>query len=173
MYLETNRMIIRNFIPEDITDLHDILGDDKTMEHCEPAYSLEKTNAFLNHFCIERRGAVAAVQKESGKMIGYILFHEFDTGVYEIGWFFNRLYWRQGYAFESCKAVIDYAFNKLNAHRIFAEAVDAVKSVNLMKKLDMQLQCVQQTEDNDGNRADLYCYELLDQNWRRLNCEKY
>lgn len=37
MNIETTRMIIRDFTPEDAADLHDIFGDDETMENCEPA----------------------------------------------------------------------------------------------------------------------------------------
>ena len=81
MYIETPRMIIRDFVPEDAADLHDIFGDDETMENCEPAYDFDKTKEFLTSFCIGRKGAVAAVHKESGKMMGYILFNEFDEGV--------------------------------------------------------------------------------------------
>lgn len=167
MYIETPRMIIRNFTLEDAADLHAIFGDAETMKNCEPAYDIEKTKDFLTSFCIGRNGAVAAVHKESGKMIGYILFNEFDEGVYEIGWIFNRQYWRKGYAYESCKAVIDHAFGELNAHKIFAEAIDAVKSVGLMKKLGMQLEGIQrgQTKDLCGNWADLYFYGLLEDDW--------
>ncbi len=168
MYIETPRMIIRDFTPEDAADLHDIFGDDETMENCEPAYDPEKTEKFLNSFCIGRKGAVAAVHKESGKMMGYILFNEFDEGVYEMGWIYNRSFWRQGLAFESCKAVIDFAFDELKAHKVFAEAIDAVKSVGLMRKLGMQLEGIQrsQTKDNRGNWADLYFYGLLEEDWR-------
>ena len=169
MYIETPRMIIRDFIPEDAADLHEIFGDDETMENCEPAYDFEKTEKFLTSFCIGRNGAVAAVHKESGKMIGYILFNEFDEGVYEMGWIYNRSFWRQGYAYESCKAVIDYAFTEMKAHKIFAEAIDVVKSVGLMKKLGMQLEGIQrsQTKDNHGNWADLNFYGLLEEDWRK------
>lgn len=169
MYIETSRMIIRDFIPEDAAGLHDILGDDKTMESCEPAYDFEKTEKFLTGFCIGRKGAVAAVHKESGKLIGYILFHMSDEGVYEMGWVFNRNVWRQGYAYESCKAVMNYAFGDRHAHKIFAETIDAVKSVGLMKKLGMQLEGIQrsQTKDNHGNWTDLYFYGLLEGDWRK------
>lgn len=69
MYIEISQMIIRNFTPADAWDLYEILGDDETMACCEPAYDLEKTKTFLSVFCIDRKGAVAAVQKESGKMM--------------------------------------------------------------------------------------------------------
>ncbi|MCM1047296.1 MAG: GNAT family N-acetyltransferase [Clostridiales bacterium] len=171
MHIETQRMFIRDYTMNDVKDLHDIFGDAEVMKNCEPAYDLEKTSHFLSEFCIEKRGAVAAVHKDSGKLIGYILFKSgvYDESVYEIAWIFNRDFWRQGYAYESCKAVIDYAFNELDAHKIFAETIDSVKSVGLMKKLGMQLEGIQrsQTKDNDGNWADLYFYGIFKDGWKR------
>lgn len=167
MYLETARLLIRDFTLEDAADLYEIFGDAETMRNCEPAYSFEKTQEFLEKFCIGRKGAVAAVLKSTGKVIGYILFkalgEDGKEDVYEIGWIFNRTYWRQGYAHESCSTVIAYAFDQLHAHKIMAEAIDGVKSVSLMKKLGMRPEGVQRshTRDNEGNWADLYLYGLL------------
>lgn len=144
-------------------ELHEILGDAETMKYCEPAYSLEKTRAFLQSFCIGRRGAVAAVHREQDKVIGYILFNQLETGVYEMGWIFHRRFWGQGYAYEACKAVMEYAFEKLHAHKVFAETIDPVKSAGLMRKLGMRCEGIQrsQTKDLYGNWADLYLYGFL------------
>ena len=132
------------------------------MKYSEPAYTMEKTSDFLKGFCIGRRGAVAAVHRENNKMIGYILFNQFEEAVYEMGWFFNKNYWRSGYAFEACNAVINYAFDELNVRKIFAETIDSEKSVGLMKKLGMKLEEVQkgQVKDNFGKRADMYIYSM-------------
>lgn len=164
MHIETPRMIIRDFTPEDAADLYDILSDDETMENCEPAYDFKKSRDFLTDFCIGRNGAVAAVHKDSGKMIGYILFNGSDRGVYEMGWIFNRNFWRQGYVCESCQAVISYAFSELKIHKIFAETIDTVKSVRLMKKLGMQFEGIQRnhTRDRHGKWTDLYLFGLLE-----------
>ncbi len=160
--VETSRMILRDFIPEDAKDLFEILGDEETMRSCEPAYNFEKTKAFLQNFCINRRGAVAAVEKHAQKVIGYLLFSEVEPGIFEIGWFFNRSYWRQGYAYEACKALMAFAFQEGGAHKVFAETIDKEKSVGLMKKLGMTLEEVQrnQVKGPDGERADLYIYAL-------------
>ncbi len=168
MYIETGRMVIRDFTMNDLSDLQDILGDAETMKNCEPAYTIEKTADFLQKFCIEKKGAVAAVHKETAKVIGYILFKELDKGVYEIGWFFNKSFWRRGFAYESCKAVIDYAFDKMKAHKVLAETIDRIKSVNLMNKLGMKPEGIQrsQTKDNFGNWADLYFYGMLSEDRR-------
>lgn len=167
MYIETERMIIRDFSTDDVKDLHDIFGDAETMEMCESAYDFEETERFLKEFCIGRKGAVAAVQKESDKVIGYILFKEYEDDVYEMGWIFNRAFWGCGYAYEACAKVIDYAFEELDVHKIFAEAIDRVKSVGLMKKLGMVAEGVQRshTKDNHGNWADFYLYGMLREDW--------
>ena len=164
MYIETERMIVRDFRADDADDLYAILGDAETMANSEPPYSFEKTQKFLTEFCVQRAGALAAVHKGNGKVIGYILFKALEEAVYEIGWFFNRNYWRQGYAYESCSAVIAYAFDHLNVHKIIAETIDTQKSTHLMEKLGMSLEGIQrkQVRDHLGNWADLYLYGLLD-----------
>lgn len=58
-------MIIRDFVPEDAADLHEIFGDNETMENCEPAYDFQKTKEFLTSCCMSRNGAVATVHRES------------------------------------------------------------------------------------------------------------
>lgn len=45
--------------------MQEILGDAETMKTCEPPYDLAKTEGFMRSFCMERRGAVAAVHKAS------------------------------------------------------------------------------------------------------------
>ena len=137
MHMETPRLIIRNFVHEDGGDLQEILGDSETMQYCEPAYTLPQTQKFLDSFCIASQGGVAVACKETNK------------------------------ALESCKAVIAYAFETLNAHKIFAETIDRVKSVGLMEKLGMQPEGVQRshTRDLQGNWTDLYLYGLLEQDF--------
>ena len=55
MLIETERMIVRDFCSDDVNDLHEILGDEETMKSCESAYNLEKTQKFLEDFCIVKK----------------------------------------------------------------------------------------------------------------------
>lgn len=169
MWIETARMVVRDFTMGDAADLYEIFSDAETMKNCEPPYDLEKTRTFLQDFCIGRRGALAAALKEGGKVIGYILFNAVESGVYEIGWIFNRRYWRMGYAYEACRAVMDDGFSRGNVHKIFAETIDCVKSAGLMEKLGMHLEGVQreQTDDNFGCLVDLYLYGILRKEWQK------
>ena len=144
--------------------MYEIFSDDEVMEYIEPVYDRNKTLNFLKEFCIEHKGAFACVNKENEKVIGYIIFNEYEDKVYELGWIFNKEYWGKGYAYESCDAVIKYAFSEMKIHKIFSETVDNIKSVNLMKKLGMQLEGIQKshTTDNHGNWKDVYLYGLLE-----------
>lgn len=168
MIIETERLVIRDFLLEDAADLFEILGDGETMKNCEPPYDFTKTENFLRTFCIDKKGALGAVLKESKKLIGYILFNEFEKGVYEIGWFFNRSYWNRGFAYESCKAVIEYAFCRLVAKKIFAETVDGTKSVHLMEKLGMKPESAEPSADknSEGEFYTLYVYSIKDSDFK-------
>ena len=137
--INTKRTVLREFCPGDLDDLYAILGDGQVMKHLEPPYDREKTGQFLRDFCMARKGALAVEHKADRRVIGYLLFNDSAApGVYEMGWIFNRAYWGRGYAYETCAALIDYAFSALNARKIWAETVDGVKSVGLMKKLGMR-----------------------------------
>ena len=164
MNIETARTVIREFHLEDVDDLQEILGDEQVMEYLEPPYERDRTEEFLKGFCIEGKNALAVEHKESGKVIGYVLFKSCgQREVYEIAWVFHRSFWRMGYAYEACRMLIDYAFEHMGIHKIFAETIDAVRSAGLMKKLGMQLEGIQrkQTRNVRGEWADLYLYGLL------------
>lgn len=167
--METNRLLLRFFSPEDHTDLQEILGDSETMRFSESAYSPERTKHFLTEFCIGKRGAIAAVHKESGKVIGYLLFREESADVYEAGWFFNRQYWGMGYAQEACRALLSYAFTVRHAHRVFAETTDGNRSVLLMLRLGMKPEGVLRSHirNNTGHWTDIMLYGILETEWRK------
>ena len=175
MRFETERMMVRSFQEGDLPDLQEILGDAQTMVYMEPPYTLEQTARFLQDFCIGRKGALAAEDKASGRVIGYLLCNEIQDDIYEIGWIFNRRIWRQGYAYEACCSLVDYAFFSLHAHKLLAETIDPLKSAGLMRKLGMELEGVQrgQVKDNGGQWVDLYLYGLLRETWEGSRRQKW
>ena len=173
MNLQTKRLTLRDFTINDLDDMHEIFGDAEVMAHTEPAYDKEKTEKFLLDFCINRqpKGGFAVVLKETGKVIGYVLFKPVDAPkIYEIGWIFNKDYWRKGYAYEICSRLIAHGFEDMGLHKICAEATDLGKSVPLMKKLGMQPEGVwrKHCKTNNGQWADLYWCGILAEDYFAL-----
>ena len=61
----------------------------------------------------------------------------------EVGlmWAINPEHWRQGYASEAAQALIDYAFNKMNLHRIIATTEhENLASQAVMRKVGMRIE---------------------------------
>ena len=170
MHLETERIILRDFNIHDLKDFHEIFSDPEVMKYAEPPYDLKKSKKFLKEFCIKRnpKGGYAVEQIETGKVIGYVLFCPVDEPeVYEIGWIFNKNYWRKGYAYEICSRLIKYGFEAMELHKIYANAIDTDKSVSLMKKLQMQFEGIQKkhTKNNEGRWCDLHSYAILGEDY--------
>ena len=147
--------------------LQEILGDAETMRFSQPPNTRSQTETFMREFCIQKQGGLAVARRADEKLIGYLLLREDSPAVYEMGWFFNRAVWRQGYAFESCHAVVEYVFRQLHARRVFAETADPVRSASLMCKLGMRREGVQRMQAvlPDGSPADLHLYGLLREEW--------
>lgn len=58
--------------------------------------------------------------KDNNKMIGNVYLGKKDSESLELGYVFNQKSWKQGYAKEACKALIEKAFCD-GVHRIFVE----------------------------------------------------
>ena len=58
--------------------------------------------------------------RETGDLVGCCGLRPRAEDEYEIGFHLRPAYWRQGYAAECARAVIDYAFSKLEAKKLFA-----------------------------------------------------
>ncbi len=117
---ETERLILRRYIKDDIQDLFEYLADEEVVKY-EPykPLTLEEVRENLD-WRIGTDEMVAVELKDSHKMIGNVYVGKRDFEALEIGYVFNRTYWRRGYAAESCKALIEQAFLS-GVHRIYAE----------------------------------------------------
>lgn len=82
MKLETDRCIIRNFDEADINDAHQYLSNPKTMYFIEDPYTPEQTEEFIHDYGMcETPYVYALVLKNSNKVIGHVIFHEYDYGL--------------------------------------------------------------------------------------------
>lgn len=92
-----DEMIIRKMTPKDLEPLYGLLSDSRAMEHIEPVYSFEKTEAFLSSAGLSEPPLIYAVD-EGGCFVGYVIYHDYDKDSVEIGWVLCPDYWGKGYA---------------------------------------------------------------------------
>ena len=117
---ETERLILRRYKKEDIQDLFEYLSDEEVVKY-EPykPQTFDETKENLE-WRIGTDEMIAVELKNSHKMIGNVYMGKRDFEALEMGYVFNRNYWGNGYAAESCKALIAQAFSD-GVHRIYAE----------------------------------------------------
>ena len=119
--IETKSCRIRQFKQSDVDDLYLILSNPKVMEYIETPFTLEDTKDFLNKNALSYPPRVFALEyKQNKKLIGHIIFHEYDKESYEIGFILSQDYWERGIADEVTKLLIDYVKNK-NIHSLIIE----------------------------------------------------
>jgi RimJ/RimL family protein N-acetyltransferase len=129
--IETERLVIREFGPDDVDPMTDVYGDATVMEHvCVGVLDREGTAALLTQYreAQERDGfsTWAVVEKASGVLVGDAGFGVYlPTGDPELGYTLAAAVWGRGYGFEAARACVDAAFTYLPHGRLVAQVEPA------------------------------------------------
>ena len=150
--LESERLILRTWIPNDIPVMAKISSNPIVMEHFPYTQDLSATKKMvhlINEHHHEHGYALYAVDtKNTGEFIGFVgLSHpSFDIPhfmprglpIVEIGWRLSADHWGRGYATEAAISVLNYAFTTLNLNEVISFTVAAnVKSRRVMEKIGL------------------------------------
>lgn len=169
--IETNRLILRRYCKEDLQDLYEYLSDEEVVKY-EPYKPMNMDEVKENlDWRISTDEMIAVELKNSRKMIGNVYMGKRDFEALEMGYVLNRNYWGNGYAAESCKALIQQAFSD-GVHRIYAECDPVNKnSWKLLETLGFQREAhfrknVYFWKDETGKAIwkDTYVYAKLNDN---------
>ncbi|TCL56154.1 RimJ/RimL family protein N-acetyltransferase [Hydrogenispora ethanolica] len=174
--METYRLVIRRFKADDWQDLHEYLSQEAVVRfEPYPAYNEAacKQEAFKRS---QSDSFWAVCLKGQPKLIGNLYFQrqeppEFRT--WELGYVFNPQYYGKGYATESCRRILDYGFQELQAYRIIAMCnPENVASWQLLERLGMRREGHLRKNiffkyDPNGQPIwnDTYEYALLSEEW--------
>ena len=106
---------------------------------------LEKYLAYIHTvYSVFGIGLCSVVQKESGEVIGWcglqpIGDDETPMGRIELGYLIDKRYRGRGYAKEACRAILEYAFGRLELDEVYARIDEEnVPSLRLAQKLGFQ-----------------------------------
>lgn len=129
MEIKTERLILRDFTPEDInfyieleTNPHSLEFEHESIPSQETLdKNIEQIFSLINN-SLRDKYSLIIVNKETLYPVGRIVLWMIDETIneWEMGWIIHPDYWNNGYASEASKAMILFAFKELNAHRIQA-----------------------------------------------------
>lgn len=132
LYLETERVRLRQYRPEDFERLLELNSDPAVMRYLggkpgtrEEAESGAARTLMYRKKYSDRLGVFIAELRETGEFMGW--FHlrpdraDLDnTKDLELGYRLKRKFWGKGYATEASKALVAKAFDELGASSVFA-----------------------------------------------------
>lgn len=105
--VETDRLLVRRLTENDAEALHAVLSDPEVMRHIEPPFSLEQTKAFIrNAGLCDPPLVYAVVWKQTGELIGHLIWHPWDETSMELGWILRRDFWGRRIAKELTAAML-------------------------------------------------------------------
>jgi len=145
--LETNRLIFRHLIPEDLDSLYALYCDPDVKQFIPDApltyeETREELEWFLNgHPKHPELGLWATIHKETGDLIGrcgLLPWNIDEQAEVEVAYLLAKAYWGQGLGTEAARAIADYAFERLKLPRLICVIDrDNQASIKVAKKIGM------------------------------------
>jgi [ribosomal protein S5]-alanine N-acetyltransferase len=129
-FIETERLIMRDFLPSDAEGLFELDSDPRVLQYLgnDPITDIAKAKADIEYVRKQYEengiGRWIVIEKSSGDLIGWSglkLFTEEVNGhinYYDVGYRLIPRYWGKGYAAESAIASVKYGFIVLKAKEI-------------------------------------------------------
>ena len=125
--LETARLRLREFKPQDVDALQAVLGDPVAMQFYPAAFDRLGVEDWikrnLERYARDGFGLWAVLLKDSNELIGdcgCIVQDVEGRSEIEVGYHVRRDLWGKGYATEAARACIEYAFSRLGAERVIS-----------------------------------------------------
>ncbi|MBD2136810.1 GNAT family N-acetyltransferase [Anabaena sp. FACHB-1237] len=152
--LETKRLIIRNWIPDEDAEQVFTMYNDPDVTYflgsaaCPPSIESQRQRLIdsleRSQFRQNGSGSWAIVEKTSNMIVGKILLSELPdtnwmlTKDFEIGWHLRRSAWGKGYATEAADGMLEYGFNTLQLPVIYAVVKpENYRSIRVTQRLKM------------------------------------
>lgn len=177
---ETDRLILRTIEGGDALAQYRLLNTPAVMARLggvKELHEIEAKHAKARAlYAREGFGFLMMIEKASGALVGHCGLKRVDNplalnpGDHEIGWLVRQNRWRQGYAEEGVRAVLDWAFGRVSAPHVVALTSAAnAPSWRLMEKLGMTRRPDLDFDDPAYPPEDrtTILYHLAAQDWKR------
>jgi RimJ/RimL family protein N-acetyltransferase len=143
--LTTERLIIRNFTIHDWQSLYQMIIQYQSTEYADYDQQWPTTPEEIKgvaEWFASGDNFVAVYLRETNQFIGFVALNpEEDEAarVFNFGYIFHSDYHGKGYASESCRAILNYAFDRLQAEKIISGTAALNRSsCRLLERLGFQ-----------------------------------
>lgn len=174
--LATGRLILREFVEADVAAVHCYASDPEVVRYMSWGPNTEQDTREVVRRWLEQRAekarrnfTLAIVLKDNGQLIGACSIRVSDperrSG--HIGYCLNRGFWGRGYGTEAARALVEFGFEQLGLHRIFAKCdTQNLASARVLEKAGMRREGhLRQDRLLRGEWRDSYLYAVLEQEW--------
>lgn len=169
--ISTNRLILRLFQKSDATTVAKLCNNYNIYKSTlylpypyEEADALGWIEQHLENFNRNRLYELAITDKKSGELYGAIGLSNNETFQQgELAYWVGEEYWGKGYATEAAQAMVEFAFEIKNYHKIFARYFGSnPASGKVMEKIGMKKEgiLIDQVK-KDGHFEDLVYYGIV------------
>lgn len=150
IFLETERLILRQFTEADADNLWQLDSDPEVMRYInggtpsDRAQIQERLSQFLQYYQDwEGYGFWAVHDKLKGEFMGWFHFRPAweNREEIELGYRLKRAVWGQGYGTEGARALIEKGFFELGTKRVVAKALAVnLASIRVMEKAGLKFE---------------------------------
>lgn len=134
IFLKTDRLILRQFTPDDVDNLLELDSDPAVMHYINGGRATPREviaedilPAFFKYYQrFPGYGYWAAVEKSTGQFLGWFHFRPRENDPLdepELGYRLRASAWGKGYATEGSRALIHKGFTEYGVRRVFAETM--------------------------------------------------
>ena len=175
VFLETERLILREYVQEDFADLKDVISDEETMKYYPKPYDDAGVQKWLDwsfsNYEKHGFGLFAIELRETGEFVG-------DAGITlqpidgewlpEVGYHVNKKHWQRGIASEAARVARDWAFQNKDFPALYSYmTVENIPSQATAKSLGMTK--IKEYFDGEENLA---VYRITREEWKMLKQAK-
>ncbi|MBU2938230.1 GNAT family N-acetyltransferase [Lacinutrix sp. C3R15] len=150
-HIETERLLLRELRLTDLEGMFALDSDPEVHKYLgnKPVKTIDESRKILESVLTQYKergiGRFAVIEKSTGDFVGWSglrLNTEYNmngyTKYYDVGYRLIKSFWGKGYATESGKASVDYAFNVLKLPEIYATTeIENEASHNALLKLGL------------------------------------
>ena len=176
MKLETERLILRDFVKDDWQRVLEYQSDPLYLRYNEwTERTPDAVQDFVGWFLDQQRQnprikyQLAVVLKSTNQLIGNcgVRMNKVDDVDANIGYELDPKHWNHGYVTEAAHAIVDFGFEHFGVHRIWADCVaDNIGSAHVLEKLGMRLEGRLRDKDYfKGRWWDALIYATLADEW--------